>query len=296
MFDYKLLEAFAMVIIEGGFEKAARKLNLTQSAISQRVKLLEEQHGQLLLKRCFPPEPTAAGLPLLVHYRQVSQLEYDLLPSSKRDAPQKFASLAIGLNADTLATWFFQAVKVLLEEHSLVLDIHVDDQDKTHELMQNGTVCSCITTREKPPQGCRSTHLGHVEYGLFASQRFADHWFPDGLTIEAFRQAPMARYNRKDDLNRQMFDMVLGLQPDDPPVFFLPSTEIYGLFVAEGRCYGILPGQQSIPLEKAGAIINLSPAHSIKVELYWHSWNLKSAIIECFNQTFIQSARRILGQ
>ena len=58
MLDYKLLEAFAMVIIEGGFEKASRRLHLTQSAISQRVKLLEDQYGQILLKRTSPPEPT----------------------------------------------------------------------------------------------------------------------------------------------------------------------------------------------------------------------------------------------
>ena len=43
MIDYKLLEAIAIVVQEGGFEKAATVMNLTQSAVSQRVRLLEER-------------------------------------------------------------------------------------------------------------------------------------------------------------------------------------------------------------------------------------------------------------
>jgi LysR family transcriptional regulator (chromosome initiation inhibitor) len=296
MLDYKLIEAFAMVITEGGFEKASRKLHLTQSAVSQRVRQLEDQYGQILLKRSSPPQPTVSGLPLLIHYRQVKQLENDLLHSAKRTNQPIFASLSIGVNADTLATWFFEAVKTILEEKNLVLDIHVDDQDRTHELMQDGKVWGCITTRENPPQGCRSTRLGLVQYGIFASREFADIWFPDGLTMEALRQAPMARYNRKDDLNRRMFEILLGGEPETPPVFFIPSTESYGIFVAEGFCYGILPEQQSVTLEKAGKVINLSPSHSIDVELYWHSWNLKSEIMETFNRIFVESAGRILKQ
>ncbi|EPN46153.1 chromosome replication initiation inhibitor protein, partial [Pseudomonas syringae pv. actinidiae ICMP 18807] len=41
MFDYKLLSALAAVIEQAGFERAAQVLGLSQSAISQRIKLLE---------------------------------------------------------------------------------------------------------------------------------------------------------------------------------------------------------------------------------------------------------------
>ena len=40
MFDYALLEALAAVVQHGSFERAARALNITSSAVSQRVKLL----------------------------------------------------------------------------------------------------------------------------------------------------------------------------------------------------------------------------------------------------------------
>ena len=49
MIDQRLL-AFEVVLQEGGFERAARRLSLTQSAVSQRVKLLEAELGQVLLE------------------------------------------------------------------------------------------------------------------------------------------------------------------------------------------------------------------------------------------------------
>ncbi len=296
MLDYKLLEAFAMVILEGGFEKASRKLHLTQSAVSQRIKQLEEQYGQLLLVRSTPPQPTEQGLPLLVHYRQVSQLEAEFRQVARTHRPQSFVSLAIGLNADSFATWFFPAICEALKNDKIVLDLHVDDQDLTHSLMQEGRVWGCISTRSQALQGCRATRLGRVKYAIFATKQFAEKWFPDGISREAVEHAPMARYNRKDDLNRQMFDILLNYQPQNPPTFFLPSTEMYGCFVAESQCYGILPEQQSTPLERMGKIINLSPAHSIHIELFWHSWNLKSTIMEKFSRHLIEKSRQLLDQ
>lgn len=296
MFDYKNIEAFAMVIIEKGFEKASQELHITQSAVSQRVKQLEDQYGQILLIRSSPPEPTAAGLELLVHYRKVKQLENDVIISCSRDNNDDYASISIAVNADTLATWFFTAVSDILAKEKIVLDIHVDDQDLTHQIMQAGQVWGCISTRSKPIQGCKVDLLGYVRYGIFGTEKFKNKWFPNGLTANAFEVAPMARYNRKDDLNNRMFQLLLNAPPVNPPTFFVPSTEIYGLFVSDGRCYGILPEQQSSPLEEMGTIVNLSPEHWINVALYWHSWNLKSKLMESFNSTFIKNAAMILRQ
>jgi LysR family transcriptional regulator (chromosome initiation inhibitor) len=226
----------------------------------------------------------------------VSQLETDLRHRCSHDRQSPFASLSIGINADSLATWFFEAVAALLLEENIVLDLHVDDQERTHELMRDGKVWGCISTRTQPLQGCRATLLGRVKYGIFATAEFSGKWFSNGLRPEAFELAPMARYNRKDDLNSRMFSLLLEKPPEDPPTFFLPSTEIYGLFVAEGKCYGILPEQQSSKLEASGRIINLSPDHWVDVDLYWHSWTLKSALMERFNRHFIASSQRILGR
>lgn len=304
MLDYKLLEAFAMVILEGGFEKAAQKLHLTQSAVSQRVRQLEDHCGTILLIRSTPPQPTLPGLELFIHYKKVRQLETDLQQRNTAES-KSFTSLSIAVNADTLATWLFTSVQGLLEEKNIVLDLHVDDQDRTHELLKDGKVWACISSRTSPQQGCSAEYLGTVRYGIFASRDFEKRWFPSGLDIASFKKAPLARFNKKDDLSRQILTRIFGSLPEglndhsgqsEPPVFFIPSTDIYGLFVSEGLCWGVLPEQQSKELQSAGKIVNLSPAHHVDVRLYWHSWTLKSSSMQCYSQHFINRARDILPQ
>jgi LysR family transcriptional regulator, chromosome initiation inhibitor len=294
MLEYRNLETFATVILEGGFDKAARKLHLTQSAVSQRVRLLEEQHGQILLQRSTPPQPTEAGLPLLYHYRKVKQLEDDLLTATAPTRDGTFNTVAIAINADTLATWLYPALAGLLDSHRLVVDLQVDDQDATHQLMQSGHVWGCISTRPDPLQGCSTVRLGGVRYAMFCTTSFRDRWFPAGLNEEHLARAPMARYNRKDDLNSRLFEVLEVTPTLTPPTFYVPSTEMYGHFVAEGRCWGVLPEQQSEPLERDGRIVNLCPQHWVEVVLYWHCWNRKSALMADFSKRFAAEARRRL--
>ncbi len=295
MLDYKLVEAFAGVIEEGGFDKAARRLHITQSAVSQRIKQLEEQYGQVLLQRTSPPKPTASGTSLLSHYRQVQHLEEDLFLRRAAGTTNRFISLALGINADTLATWFFAAVQPFLREEKVVLDLHIDDQDQTHKLLQEGRVWGSITTRSTAIQGCRIIALGTMHYGLFCSSTFAETWFPDGLNLSAAGKAPILRFNRKDGLNDQMFQQIFNTSPADIPTFFVPSSEMFVEFIREGFCYGVLPEQQSRPLLVEGALVDLAPDHTVKVDLYWHCWNLRSVVLENFTQRFTKEVALLLG-
>jgi hypothetical protein len=52
--DNAHLTAFAEALSEGTFELAACKLNVMPSATSQRIKLLEERIGQILIQRTIP--------------------------------------------------------------------------------------------------------------------------------------------------------------------------------------------------------------------------------------------------
>ena len=54
MLDYAALSALVSVVREGSFERAARALHVTPSAISQRIRLLEERVGCTLVVRGQP--------------------------------------------------------------------------------------------------------------------------------------------------------------------------------------------------------------------------------------------------
>ncbi len=294
MFDYKLIEALAMVAREGGFDKAARALYITQSAVSQRVKLLEELTGQVLIARTTPPQATSAGRKLLKHYLQVKRLEDDLMEEIGDPANKGFASIAVGINADSLAFWLLDAIQSFLFEARVLLDIRVDDQEQTHRLLKNGEVMGCISTQEQPMQGCRIEYLGRMTYHMMAAPGFAAQWFPKGLTIEDVRRAPAVIFDRKDDLHHKLLNQTLGEVPAPLPTHYVPSVEKFAELIALGLAYGMLPDQQSTTPVRTGRMVDLSPDCHIPVKLYWHCWNLKSDLLEKLTQCLILKAKTVL--
>ena len=70
-FDPVLLRAFVAVTDTGGFTPAARRLHLTQSAVSHQIRRLEEQAGRPLLRRSTRRlSLTEDGHDFLLHARQ----------------------------------------------------------------------------------------------------------------------------------------------------------------------------------------------------------------------------------
>lgn len=295
MLDYKLIEALARVVEEGGFDRGARKLHLTQSAVSQRIKLLEEQTGQVLLTRTTPPTATPSGRQMIKHYLQVKQLEDDLLGAMVAAGRENFATLSVGINEDSLATWFFDAARPFLEKEQVLLDLRADDQDQTHKLLKDGEVIGCISTLDKPVQGCRATYLGRMDYRLVATPAFAAQWFPNGLTTEAVQKAPALVFNRKDELHLKLFAKALKAVPTDFPTHYLPSSEKFADFISAGLAYGMLPTQQNAGLLALGQLVALAPEHMVSVKLYWHCWNLASRLLETFTEELVKATQTTLS-
>jgi LysR family transcriptional regulator (chromosome initiation inhibitor) len=80
------LETLVAVVDCGGFVRAAARLGVTQSAVSQRIRGLEEAAGAVLLQRTVPTAPTRAGLPVLQAARRAHELgrQLDELVASVR--------------------------------------------------------------------------------------------------------------------------------------------------------------------------------------------------------------------
>jgi LysR family transcriptional regulator (chromosome initiation inhibitor) len=227
---------------------------------------------------------------MLKHYLRVKRLEDDLLGEVEDKAGRDFTSLAVGINADSLATWFLDAIRRFLVEEKVLLDIRVDDQEQTHRLLRDGEVVGCISTQERPMQGCRMAYLGRMRYRLLATPGFAAGWFPRGLTIEEAGKAPILIFNRKDELHQKLFLQALGEAPDPLPTLYVPSSEKFADIIASGLAYGMLPDQQSRTLIEEGRLIDLAPDCHVPVKLYWHCWNLKSNLLEELTRDLIEQS------
>ncbi len=293
MIDYKLLQAFAMVVQEGGFDKAATLMNLTQSAVSQRVKLLEDRTGKILLSRTSPPQPTEAGRRLIKHYLQVKLLEDDL-EGETHGADQPAIKLSLGINADSLASWFLPAIGELLEDGNLLIDLHVDDQEETHKLLRDGIVVGCITDLATPIQGCKVDYLGAMTYRLLARPEFIARWFPDGFTEAAIAHTPAVMFSRNDMLHYKIIQHLFGRPVDVNAVHYVPSIEQYTQMISSGYAYGMVPDWQSEQLRVSGDVVQVHERASDSVKLYWHRWNIDSVSLQRFSSQLVKKAKSLL--
>jgi len=271
LFDYKLLAALAAVVEQAGFERAAQVLGLSQSAVSQRIKLLEARVGQPVLVRVTPPAPTEIGRRLLNHVQQVRLLERDLqgqVPAlDEGGLPER---LRIALNADSLATWWAQAVGEFSASHRVLLDLVVEDQEVGLKRMRAGEVAACVCAAERPVAGARSLALGAMRYRALASPAFIARHFPEGVTAAALARTPAIVFG-PDDLLQHRYLAALGVEGG-----FLhhlcPSSEGFVRLTEGGLGWGLVPELQVRGALARGELLELVPRRPIDVPLYWHHW------------------------
>lgn len=274
MFDYALLEALAAVVREGSFERAARALHLTPSAVSQRLRLLEERAGQVLVLRDTPTRATPAGLQLCRHVEQVALLEQGLdgrlagLPAAGAGP----VTLPLAVNADSLATWFVAAAARIAAQAPLLLDLSLEDQNHTAERLRSGEVVAAVTALAKPVAGCRSVPLGTLRYLATASPAYLARHCPEGVTAEAMGRAPCLTFSRRDRLQTDWLDQHLGPhhgQALAPPTHWLPSTQAFIDACLAGLGWGMNPEPLVRQALARGELVTLLPDKPLDVPLYW---------------------------
>jgi len=143
------LKTFVTVIEYGTFDAAADVLGVSPSAISQRVKTMEQLAGKVLLQRTNPVTPTASGQSVLRIARQSEFLQLELERELMGEGG--FQTVSIALNADSLATWFLEAIRTLAQEDEIFCDLRREGEFHSSALLRTGEVMAGINppTREK---------------------------------------------------------------------------------------------------------------------------------------------------
>ncbi len=298
-YDPDALECLAAIVEETGFERAARRLNITQSAVSQRLRALEAQVGTVLIVRSRPLRPTAAGLLLLKHTKQLRLLRADLERDLRELAPgftgggREEERISIAINADSIATWALGAVGELVRQ-GLPLEIIADDQDFTQEWLRSGQVLGCVTTLKQPLRGCRLVPLGAMDYVVVASPDYARAHAPSGLTPHNFSRIPFMAFNRKDDMQAKFVGQAFGLRRVALSQVFVPSSEGQVRAVLAGWGVSVVPALLVQELIASGRLVDLLPGTVLPIQLYWHCWNLESDVLDALSAALSAGASRAL--
>lgn len=298
-FDPDALECLAAIVEEGGFERAAQRLSITQSAVSQRLRALEAQVGTVLIVRSRPLKATPAGQLLLKHTKQLRLLRADLERDMKELAPSSAGGareeerISIAINADSIATWALGALNDLARQ-GLPMEIITDDQDFTHEWLRSGQVLGCVTTLKQPLRGCKIVPLGAMNYVAIASPAYAARHCPDGLTPHNFRAMPFIAFNRKDDMQTEFVGKAFGLKRVTLSQLFVPSSEGQVRAVLAGWGVSVVPELLARGLIEQGQLVNIAPGHALPIQLYWHCWNLASEVLDSLSAALTNAAAQTL--
>lgn len=292
--DSRRSEAFLAAVDGGSLEAAARLLNITPSAVSQRISALEQDLGTPLLVRTRPCRPTAPGMRLLQFLRRRALLEAEFLAEMDDEALP--VRIALAVNNDTLASWLLPVLAPVLAQEALLVEFVLDDQWHTFTLLEQGRALACISGEPAPMRGCTVTPLGIMRYRLVASRDFARRWFPGGITREAARTAPVVVFDRKDSLQAAFLLQHFGLPEGAYPVHYVPASAAFADAIRLGLGYGMLPLEQCAALLEAGLLVDLTPALHLDVSLHWHAWRIQPPRLERMAAALVKGAHAVLLQ
>lgn len=285
----ELAATLAAVIDTGTMDAAARRLHITPSAVSQRIRALEERVGRVLLVRSKPARATADGERIVRLARQYALLAHDVLRELGDAGGQEQAavSLALAVNADSLSTWFVPALSRVAAEHDVVFELHRDDQDFTAEMLASGRVVAAVTSRAAPVAGCRVSPLGAMRYRAVATPALARD-----LARRGAERTPLVDYDRRDDLQTRWL-RAQGVDPMAPPRSFVPGSHAFADAVRGGLGWGMLPDLQSATDLAEGSLV-LLPGPPVEVPLYWQQWNVTSPLLDAVAGVVAEVARSVL--
>ena len=270
------LKALLAVIDGGTFEAAARQLHVTPSAVSQRIKSLEQSLGQVVVRRGLPCEPTTAGEVLVRLARQQHLLEQEARAALDESAAPR--ELPVAVNADSLATWFRPILREVADWDGVVLRLHVEDEGHSHELLRAGTVLGAITSNPVPVQGCSVEQIGGMRYLPVATPALRDR-FSSGRGV-AWGRMPVLRFNEHDEVQDRVLRRHGAGDGAAPPAHRIPSSEGFAEAVRGGLGWGALPLSQCGDDLGRGSLVRLGSRDHVDVPLHWQAWRLRSPLVD----------------
>lgn len=269
------LSALMAVVDHGTFDAAAHALQITPSAVSQRIRALETGLGQVVVDRTTPCSPTSAGRIMIRLARQIHHLDEEAsIELTGRSSGTR--SLPIAVNADSLAIWFLPVLAEIATWDNVAVQVSLEDQDHSVHLLRGGEVLAAVTSEPHPIAGCRIHPLGALRYVPAATPALAAKFATDQGSGFDWADAPMVNFNLKDALQ---FDQLRRHGVDHPRVVHqVPSSQDFLAAVEAGLGWGMIPEPQLEPRRLAGelAVVIDEP---VDVPLFWQHWRLQTPIL-----------------
>jgi LysR family transcriptional regulator (chromosome initiation inhibitor) len=199
----------------------------------------------------------------------------------------------VAVNADSLGSWFVDALAAFAEDGSTLVDVQVDDQDQTTQWLQRGQVLAAVTSVAQPVQGCKSRKLGALRYLATASPAFMARWFAAGVHADTLAQAPSLVFDHKDRLQEQWVRRLLRRELL-LPAHRVPATQAFVGAALAGLGWGMNPEPLVRHHLAAGRLVELQPGRPLDVVLHWQVAQLPLPALDRLTQQVLAVAQHSL--
>ena len=265
------LRLFVAVVNEGGLAAAARKANLSVSAVSERIKSLEMETGAILLTRTARGSaPTAMGVEFAAHAKTVLlQVErLDGTVASWRGRQGQGGRVAMLANSNAITCFLPDLLATFLARNAeVVIDLREALSDEIASAMRSGEADLGIAAETADLSGLEIRPFRRDELVLlvpaghrFATRRQVDFsatlaepfvGLDDTAAIQAYVAAQAMRLGRNLNLRIRLrsFDGVARMVAAGVGIAIAPAST-YALFAHE-------PGIRSVRLTDQWATRNL---------------------------------------
>ncbi|ROT87302.1 chromosome replication initiation inhibitor protein [Bifidobacterium mongoliense] len=284
------LVALQQIVETGSFDGAADELRVSQSAVSQRIKALENQVGNIVVRRTKPVQATETGQLLLRLAKQITLAQEEAIHLIAAKGQQGVVNIRIVVNADSLESWVLPALAPVAQGH-IALDIRRQDEHVSTRLLRTGEVMAAITADERPVRGCSITRLGAMAYHAVCTPEFRRRWFARGLTREALESAPLVQFDRDDRLQYRFVRRITKAKIH-PPTHYVPTSIGYNDAIALGFGWGLMPDSYARGYPE-GRLVRISP-EQVLVPLYWQQWRLSSPSLDEVATAIISASGKAL--
>jgi DNA-binding transcriptional LysR family regulator len=256
--DY--LRAFTTVIEHGGFSAAARRLDLSQPAVSLQVRQLEARLNVRLIERVGrKARPTAAGVELLERARQIDAAVSAAVEAMARHATGALGRVRLGTGA-TECTFLLPPILRDLRRRFPTLEITVtagNAQDIIKAIDDNLVDVGLVTM----PVSGRMLEITPVvddELVVIAPRELQ---LPAPVTAVALSALPVMLFEPASNSRRIVDQWFARRRIALSPVMSLGSAEAVKELVAAGLGYAILPRLSIRSARDPGGLVirSLSP-------------------------------------
>ena len=168
----KQLAAFYWICQLGGFSAAANRLNTTQSAISMRIRELEDQLGvQLLDREARLTRPTLKGRELLEYVSKILGL-IDEITYKIGDPNVLSVNLTLGVTELVAITWLSDLLHAINSSYPGVrIELDVDLTSNQLRKLQAGEIDIAVVPGPVDMAGVEQISVGSIDFRWLASPK-----------------------------------------------------------------------------------------------------------------------------